>query len=300
MTNQGLKAAIAQVPGWDPARLKITPLRGGLTNSNFKVEANGAAFVLKLDGQGTRTLGIDRGRERACLSIAASLGIGPEVYCFLPRQRSLVTRFIAGKPVSAAAKPSMLERIAASIKRIHYGPPFSGVFSPFSTVLDYHAACRGRGLAAVRPFHAAAVASMEHIKKALGGRALRRPCHNDLLASNLIDDGETIRIVDWEYAAMGDPFFDLGNFAVNQRLTQDNRRFLLMRYFGEVRTKDLARLNLYGLASDLREAYWGFLQCGLSDLRFDFRAYGLKHLGRFLRGARGARFEAWLREASAR
>ena len=39
-----------------------------------------------------------------------------------------------------------------------------------------------------------------------------RPCHNDLLNANFIDDGTRIRIVDWEYAGMGDPFFDLGNF----------------------------------------------------------------------------------------
>ena len=45
-----------------------------------------------------------------------------------------------------------------------------------------------------------------------------RPCHNDLLNANFIDDGERIRIVDWEYAGMGDPFFDLGNFSVNHEL----------------------------------------------------------------------------------
>ena len=42
-----------------------------------------------------------------------------------------------------------------------------------------------------------------------------RPCHNDLLNANFIDDGRRIRIVDWEYAGMGDPFFDLGNFSIN-------------------------------------------------------------------------------------
>ena len=38
------------------------------------------------------------------------------------------------------------------------------------------------------------------------------PCHNDLLNANFIDDGARIRIVDWEYAGMGDRWFDLGNY----------------------------------------------------------------------------------------
>ena len=46
-------------------------------------------------------------------------------------------------------------------------------------------------------------------------------CHNDLLAANFIDDGERVWIVDWEYAGMGDPFFDLANFAVNNGLDED-------------------------------------------------------------------------------
>ena len=51
-----------------------------------------------------------------------------------------------------------------------------------------------------------------------------RPCHNDLLNANFIDDGARIRIVDWEYAGMGDPFFDLGNFSINHELTPDAGR----------------------------------------------------------------------------
>ena len=52
--------------------------------------------------------------------------------------------------------------------------------------------------------------------------APERPCHNDLLNANFIDDGRRVRIVDWEYAGMGDVFFDLANFAINHEL--DARR----------------------------------------------------------------------------
>ncbi len=58
------------------------------------------------------------------------------------------------------------------------------------------------------------------------------PCHNDLLNANFIDDGERIRIVDWEYAGMGDPFFDLGNFSINHELPPEEDAALLRRLRG--------------------------------------------------------------------
>ena len=61
------------------------------------------------------------------------------------------------------------------------------------------------------------------------------PCHNDLLNANFIDDGERLRIVDWEYAGMGDPFFDLGNFSINHELPPEADEALLRAYDGEVR-----------------------------------------------------------------
>ena len=105
-----------------------------------------------------------------------------------------------------------------------------------------------------------------------------RPCHNDLLNANFIDDGVRVRIVDWEYAGMGDPFFDLGNFSVNHGLTADEDEELLADYDGgPVRRDRLARLTLMRTVSDFREAMWGVLQQAISTLDVDFVAYAGEH-----------------------
>jgi thiamine kinase-like enzyme len=141
-------------------------------------------------------------------------------------------------------------------------------------------------------------ALMAQIEEALAARALdqTKSCHNDLLASNFIDDGRTIWILDWEYAGMGDIFFDLGNFAVNQSLNNEQCALLLHYYFGEVRPADLAHLHLMRLGSDLRESFWGFLQLGISELDFDYREYAHHHLNRFLHNVETSPFEQWLRD----
>ena len=108
------------------------------------------------------------------------------------------------------------------------------------------------------------------------------PCHNDLLAGNFIDDGTVVRIIDWEYGGMGDRFFDLGNLAVNNEFGKEHERALLKFYFGEVNADQLRRLRLMRLASDMREAMWGFLQAAISTLDIDYLAYARKHLERFI------------------
>jgi thiamine kinase-like enzyme len=113
----------------------------------------------------------------------------------------------------------------------------------------------------------------------------RRACHNDLLNANFIDDGERLVIVDWEYAGMGDPFFDLANFSINQELDADGRAVLLAAYTGDAHAAGLATLDLMRFMSDFREAMWGVVQGVVSELDFDFDAYAAEHFERMERTA---------------
>jgi len=295
--EQRIEHILEQIPGWRGKELVVAPLLGGITNQNYRVDVAGETFVLRIGGKGTRLLGIDRGHEHACTAIAAQLGIGAEVIHFLASEDVLVTRFIVGSAISAetAAQPETLGRIVASMKRYHEGPTFPGTFSPFATVRDYHQKALERGVAfpATLP---QVYALMEQIEEAIGPLDQPKPCHNDLLASNFIDDGQSIWILDWEYAAMGDLFFDLGNFAVNQALNEEQCEYLLHCYFGEVRRADVAHLHLMRLGSDLRESFWGFLQLGVSELDFDYHEYAHHHLQRFLQNVAKPEFTQWLQD----
>jgi thiamine kinase-like enzyme len=120
------------------------------------------------------------------------------------------------------------------------------------------------------------------------------PCHNDLLNANFLDDG-AIRIVDWEYAGMGDRFFDLANFSVNHEFGVEDDRRLVSAYFGVERDADVAAVRLMRFMSDFREAMWGVLQSGISELDFDFTGYATKHFDRMDRTAADRKFAGYLR-----
>jgi thiamine kinase-like enzyme len=290
-----LVAALQRVPEVAGRELTLTALSGGITNRNYLVSAPGIVdqYVLRLAGNDTHLLGISREVEHAATVAAAGVGVGPEVAAFIRPEGYLVTRFIVGKPVDDVAvhRPETLRRVADSIRRVHEGPAIPGLFIPYRIVEAYRALALARGVT-IPPEYELAQAIARRIELALLLAPIEmRPCHNDLLNANFIDDGRRIRIVDWEYAGMGDPFFDLGNFSINHELTAEEDAVLLTAYEGEVRPGRVARLELMRVMSDFREAMWGVLQQGISSLDVDFRAYASEHFDRLLANAGRPSFE---------
>jgi thiamine kinase-like enzyme len=264
-----------------PGRVRsLEPLGGGITNRNFKVALDGeGTVVLRIGGKDTALLGIDRDVEHAATRAAAALGLAPEVVAFVEPDGYLVTRFVEGAP------PPQLELdvVAGSLRRFHDGPPIPGRFDSFRVVEAYAATSTARGVLPPPAFDEAKTTA-DRIERARGGPA-PCPCHNDLLNANFIDDGERLWIVDWEYAGMGDRFFDLANFSINHELDDDANERLLRAYFGEVRDEDLRALCLMRFMSDFREAMWGVVQQAISELDFDFAAYANEHFARLQRTA---------------
>ena len=274
---------IQLIPELRGRSLAITPLGGGLTNRNFRVDGDGESFVLRVPGKDTALLGIDRACEFACSGAAAALDVGPEVLAFLPEHGVILRRFVPGRMLAAEdlQQPGILSRVVEALRRYHNGPCGAGYFSPFVTVRQYYELARERKVS-FPDVLGRALERLNHIEQELHNDALSCPCHNDLLPANFIDDGGVIRIIDWEYAGMGDRFFDLGNLAVNCGFNGGHERLLLELYFGEAHPSDMRRLHLMRLASDMREAMWGFVQSAVSILDEDYLAYGRKHLDRFL------------------
>ncbi|HEV8252321.1 MAG TPA: choline kinase family protein [Candidatus Limnocylindria bacterium] len=297
-----LVAALQRVPETAGRELTLTALSGGITNRNYLITAAGEdeRYVIRLAGNDTHLLGISREVEHAATVAAAGVGIGPEVTAFIRPEGYLVTRFIVGEPVSLEQvhQPATLRRVADSIRRIHAGPAIPGLFVPLRIVEAYLAMALERGVPRPAAWDEAHAVGRRIERSLLEAPVELRPCHNDLLNANFIDDGERIRIVDWEYAGMGDPFFDLGNFSVNHDLTPDEDGILLEAYEGDVRPARLARLALMRIVSDFREAMWGVLQQGISSLDVDFVAYADEHFERLLANASGSSFEDHLREVA--
>jgi thiamine kinase-like enzyme len=280
------------------------PLEGGITNRNFRARFDGTEYVIRVPGKDTSLLGIDRAAERDANERASEIGIAPRVAATLADPPCLVTEFVAGSEMSPEdlREPDVLGRVADALRRLHDSPgKVPAVFDSFQIVSDYKRTAMERGVKAPAYFEEACAHAAE-IRAALSGPEHDPvPCHNDLLAANFIrGDGELIWVVDWEYAGMGDRYFDLGNFAVNNELSGEDQAALLEAYFEESPgERRLATLRLFRFMSDFREAMWGVVQSGVSELDFDFSGYAEKHFARLHDAAADPEFARSLERAAA-
>jgi thiamine kinase-like enzyme len=274
-------------------------LDGGITNRNFRATLGGEDYVIRQPGKDTDLLGIDREAERLANDAAAQLGIAPAVAAAL--EDCLVTRFISCRSLAVTELAGRVDEIALALRGFHDCPArLPTRFRVPELLDDYARIAQDRG-GQLPAGYADTVDLAARIAAALPLPA-PRPCHNDLLPGNIIhaQNGGRMMIVDWEYAGMGDPRFDLGNLSVNNDFDEATDERLLTVYYGAPASdSQRAALKLMRLLSDAREAAWAVVQGLLSELEFDFEAYGREHFERLHGDAVRANIEEWLAAASA-
>lgn len=200
-------AAIAAELGL--ARPVVTPLPGGLANRTLRLQEGRHDYVLRLAGDAGGTLGANREHEFVMLRLAAAAGLAPGIVLARPAQGILVTRHVAGRAPEREAMrdPAFLRRVGAWIARLHALPP------PRLPPVDFAvraAAYLGDLQARSGSTEVAAIARrLAARQRALGPAARLVACHHDLHHRNFVDTGESLVVLDWEYAGPGDPAADL-------------------------------------------------------------------------------------------
>ena len=262
------------------------PLGGGITNVNFTVEDAGERYVVRI-GEDIPVHGVYRVNELASARAAHAAGIGPEIVHAEPG--ALVMRWVDGRTLEPAdvREPAILDRIIDTVRRCHREIPahFRGAtpfFRVFRVVRGYARTLRADGSRMAGRLDGL-LGRAAHLESVAGPAEIVFG-HNDLLAANFIDDGDRIWLVDWEYAGLDSPLFDLGGLASNNGLDAGEERRVLERYFGAPPREPL--LSSYAAmkcASLLREAMWSMVSELHSGIDFDYVAYTEENLERFER-----------------
>ena len=279
--------------------LSVVELAGGLTNRNYKVTTDEASYVVRLSSNESSLLSVDREHEYRNTVIAASTGVGAPVEAYFPEDMALVIGFIDGETFSdeSFSAPGVLARVAAALRRLHGGPRFVNDFIMFNIQRGYLELVLERGFRIPADYldHLPAV---ERIKEALVVRDEGTvACNNDLLAGNFIDDGQQIRLIDYEYSGNNDACFELGNIWSECHLSLDQLEELVEAYYGRRRVSRLARARLQGLMSQYGWTLWASIQDATSEIDFDFWSWGLEKYERAVASFRGQEIEALLEQA---
>jgi thiamine kinase-like enzyme len=285
-----LRAAVARVPGLENDTFTSSLLPGGLTNRNYHLTTSGGqGLVVRLSSPQSALLTIDRDAECANATAAASTGVAPEVLAYAPDLGALVIEWIDGDTFSATDldDSATLAKVAATCRALHGGPRFSTDFDMFEVqrrYLDLVTASGFRLPTAYLDFMPV-VATM---RDALSERAEPTvPCHNDLLAANIMASDDRMWLIDYEYSGNGDPCFELGNLCSESHLDTGRLTELVAAYYGDATPAKVARARLLGLMSDYGWTLWASIQTATSDLDFDFWAWGMDKYDRALEVFRG-------------
>ena len=267
------KERILSLPCWDSS-VELEELSGGITNRNYKVIAPGGNRMARVC-EDRRILGIDRRNELVCQGAAAGLGIAPPV--FYHEEGILVSDFIEARTLGDGdvQEAATLRRLAQVLRQLHESRDgLSGemlYFCPFQTIRTYVG--NARELGAALPENIDSL--LEDIAWLAGEVRPFRPslCHNDVLAANILDDGDRLWLVDWEYGGMGNPLFDLAGVCGNCSLEPEQEALLLSAYFGREDQAVAREVKILKAVSLLRETLWALIQTVASEIEFDYASY---------------------------
>jgi thiamine kinase-like enzyme len=293
-----IETVVACIPEWQGKRIESKPLSGGLTNTNYRVDVDGVPHFVRVPGAKTDLLAIDRRNEYFNTKAAAEAGVGPRVLYHLPQYDVMVLEFIQGETMSnqKLQAPGMPRRIAHSIKMLHSGPRFLTDFNMFRLTEYYLKICAEYDVV-IPPRYPERMLAVAEIEKALLAYPLPTvPCNNDLLAENYIDDGNILRLIDFEYSGNNDPCFELGNTC--QELGYDERRIqeLCAAYFGEASAAMIARMKLNSIMSDVGWGLWAAIQAKISRIEYDFWGWAIERWARAEDKLDSAEFPRWLED----
>jgi thiamine kinase-like enzyme len=296
-----LEEILDLVPALAGGGRRVEELPGGLTNANHKVVTERGAFVVRRWSEDTGLLAIDRDNEYESSVRAAEVGVGAPVVGYLPEHNTMVFAFVEGRTMSAAdlRDNRRIGAVAEACRTLHSARRFRDDFDMFDIQPRYLGIVDERGFRLpdrYREFapHVAA------IREALAVRDEGTvPCNNDLLAENFLlrQDG-SFWLIDYEYSGNNDACFELGNVWSESNLAPEQLSELVGSYYGRPLRHKVARARLWGMMSKYGWTLWASIQDGVSDIDFDFWAWGMEKYERAVAEFDSPDFERLLDEAT--
>lgn len=269
------------VSTWAGRPVRAVPIKGGLSHQVSRVECeDGRRWVLRVLNPAlcAAGLGIPPAQEIANSERAALAGVGAQVAASWPDQGVLLLEYVEGVTLHAAGVAAEIERVAAACRRLHAGPRFVNDFSVFDRLRLFLAICARHDLRKPAGYEEV-LPTVWEIERALP-EVPTVPCHNDLLAENLIATESGIRIIDYQLSGNNDPAFDLGDIAAEAEFDPDQTGRLARAYGIEE-----ARVRPFLIMSNVLWTLWFSIHHGLMTDRAAFD-YAAEAAGKFARAVR--------------
>lgn len=243
------------VPGAGAVQVQF--LSRGLVNESYRVTRQRIDYCLRVAVADGRLIALDRAWEAQLLQVAAAADLAPDLRFGDVGRGILLSDWLPGGSwrERSAGDPAAILAIAELLKRVHAlsvpQPPHP--MNPTAWV-EHYESCGSHALAR-RP---AATRHLEEWAQLADVESV--VCHGDLHALNLVQSGNSLRLIDWEYAHVADAFWDLAGWCANGDLDASARRHLLTCYLGRApSSQQWRRLELLRWLYDYVCLQWSWL-----------------------------------------
>jgi len=283
---------IKLIPEWNGKPISVNKINSGITNINFEVNVGEKTFFLSMPG--SELLNIDYKNKYYNNKICGEINISPKVTHFIESENLLVTEFIKSKSssISMFQSSNEIEQLVKKIKRLHSSTPFLRKFNMFNQINYYQNILNKDQLLKKISRYINNINTLKQKLYLTDDKLI--PCHNDLLAANIMNKDNEILIVDFDYSGNNDPCFELGNLSVEMEYNNEQINHLVKSYYGEVNENIISRVNLQGVISDIGWSLWGYVQLRNSNLNFDYKPYATYRLQRAIDKMESEEYKFWV------
>lgn len=281
---------LSKLPNWDFSNSSIQKIEGGLTNINYKAKVDSSDYFVRCSSSQNHFLETDLEREWLCHSLAAEMRITPQIVLYAPEDQILITTFVKTTKNVDLRNPLTQSKFCNLIRSMHLNSSiqFPNTFCPFECINQYI----NNALTLEAPLPPILLdqilPKIEHLKfKVTPLYSKPTPCHLDLHHGNILDDGSNLWLIDWEYAAMSDPLFDLAVVTSTENFSEEEMKNILTTYLEDEppSPSQLQYFYFMRVLSDIRWATWEYIQFKISPIDYPFTANGdifLEHAQKYL------------------
>ena len=283
---------IKLIPEWNDKSIKVDQINSGITNINFEITVGKKSFFLSIPD--SESLNIDYENKYYNNKICGELGISPKVTHFIKSENLLVTEFIESKESSLVIFQSSeeIKQLVRNIKLLHNAKPFLRNFNMFTQISAFQNTLKRDPLPKKLLKYVNEIKTLKQ-KLHLPNDQLV-PCHNDLLAENMINKDNQILIVDFDYSGNNDACFELGNLSVEMGYNDEQINKLVEFYYGEINENIISRINLQGIVSDIGWSLWSYVQAKNSNINFDYSSHAIDRLERAVNKIESKEYRLWI------
>lgn len=293
--------AINRIDDWKDQEIEYSQILEGITNPNWLVKVGGKKYFVKVPGKGTEVF-IDRKNVRLANTIAERVNVGPAAPYFFEDTGVEVFEWLDGYITQTWWDVLVAERFFACVDAMKAYHSYTDITLPNKQSLidqcnDMIRLTGERG-GYFNPDHEKIMWLLNRIEEAAFANGMEsKPCHMDTLIYNFMwnEDIQDMKMIDFEYAAMSDPMFDLAVFSVDEFMSEEQDRAMIERYYGYLDEVKFARMKLFKIVSDIKWGYWACVQAMNSTLGFDFIRYHGWKMSRLRSHWSDPRVEYWIR-----